>query len=177
MRYVMTYHDAGKACLKVADEPAERLSLDHTPGMAIERIWSTAGTPTIGRNETANPNDGVGFLPHAGQTAFRLLTFPPDALFLSLGFDMAASLAEFADKMPEMARLREADDPAMHRTETVDYVIILEGEVWLEVDDGQQVLLQQHDIVIQNGTRHAWRNRSDKPVTMAVLMVGAERTT
>jgi len=89
--------------------------------------------------------------------------------------DLIAAATEFAELLPDMAAAREAEDPAMHRTDTIDHVIILDGEVWLEVDDQEEVLLQRHDIVIQNGTRHAWRNRSDKPVTLAVFMVSAER--
>jgi quercetin dioxygenase-like cupin family protein len=63
----------------------------------------------------------------------------------------------------------------MHTTDTVDYGIVLEGEVWLELDDGQQIHLHPHDVVVQNGTRHAWRNRSDKPVRMAFVLIGARR--
>jgi quercetin dioxygenase-like cupin family protein len=57
----------------------------------------------------------------------------------------------------------------------VDYGIVLEGEVWLELDDGEQVHLKAHDVVVQNGTRHAWRNKSDKPVKIAFTIVGARR--
>jgi quercetin dioxygenase-like cupin family protein len=67
----------------------------------------------------------------------------------------------------------EPDNPGMHFTDTVDYVIVLDGEVWLEVDGGKDVLLKKHDVVIQNGTRHAWRNKSDRNVTIAAVLVGA----
>jgi quercetin dioxygenase-like cupin family protein len=78
--------------------------------------------------------------------------------------------------MPEFASKFELDHPGMHTTDSVDYGIVLEGEVWLELDDGKQVHLKRHDVVVQNGTRHAWRNKTDKPVKMAFVLIGAQRT-
>jgi quercetin dioxygenase-like cupin family protein len=69
----------------------------------------------------------------------------------------------------------EPGHPGMHTTETVDYCVILSGEVWLELDGGALTHLRAGDTVVQNGTRHAWRNLSEEPVTMAVVQVGAER--
>ena len=61
----------------------------------------------------------------------------------------------------------------MHTTPTVDYGVVLDGEVWLELDDGKTVHLKEHDVVVQNGTRHAWRNKGTKPATMAFVLIGA----
>ena len=103
------------------------------------------------------------------------VTFPPDSVMMSPSFDSAAAGAEFMEHMPELASKFEMDNPGMHTTDTVDYGIVLEGEVWLELDDGKQVHLRPHDVVVQNGTRHAWRNKSDKPVKMAFVLIGANR--
>ena len=56
-----------------------------------------------------------------------------------------------------------------------DYGSVLDGDVWLEFDDGKQVHLRPHDVVVQNGTRHVWRNKSDRPVKMAFVLIGARR--
>jgi quercetin dioxygenase-like cupin family protein len=69
----------------------------------------------------------------------------------------------------------ELDNPGMHTTDTVDYAIVLEGEAWLELDDGKEVHPKPHDIVIQNGTRHAWRNKGSMPVRIAFVLIGAAR--
>ena len=69
----------------------------------------------------------------------------------------------------------EPENPGMHTTDTVDIDVVISGEVDLELDDGSEVHLKAGDCVIQNGTRHAWRNRSDKPAVLFVTLLGAER--
>jgi quercetin dioxygenase-like cupin family protein len=63
----------------------------------------------------------------------------------------------------------------MHRTDTVDFEYVLSGEVWLQLDDGIEVLLRAGDTLIQNGTRHGWRNKGTEPCRMVVILIGARR--
>ena len=63
-------------------------------------------------------------------------------------------------------------DVAMHSTDTIDYAIVISGEIWMVLDDGAEVHLKQGDVVIQNGTKHAWRARSPEPCVMAFCMLG-----
>jgi quercetin dioxygenase-like cupin family protein len=72
-----------------------------------------------------------------------------------------------------MSGYMEPDDPGMHTTDTVDFEVVLEGEVTLELDDGATVTLRAGDTVVQNGTRHRWSNRGDAPARLAVFIVGA----
>ena len=74
-----------------------------------------------------------------------------------------------------MAEAMDPEHPGMHTTDTVDFVLVISGEVSLELDDGAMVHLRPGECVIQNGTRHAWRNRSDKPCVLAGVTVGATR--
>jgi len=90
-------------------------------------------------------------------------------------FDPAAFGAEFAQNAPGLAERFEMENPGMHTTDSIDYDVVLEGEIVLELDDGKEVTLRPHDVVVQNGTRHAWRNRSDKPAKMLFVLVGASR--
>jgi quercetin dioxygenase-like cupin family protein len=62
----------------------------------------------------------------------------------------------------------------MHTTPTIDYGIVLEGEIWLELDDGHTVHLEKHDVFVQNATRHAWRNKSATPTKMAFVLIGCD---
>ena len=61
----------------------------------------------------------------------------------------------------------------MHVTQTVDFAILLDGELWLELDDGKTVHLDAGDVVVQQATRHGWRNKGERPATIAFVMLGA----
>jgi quercetin dioxygenase-like cupin family protein len=69
----------------------------------------------------------------------------------------------------------EPESPGMHTTDTVDFEVVLSGEIVLELDDGAEVVLKPGDTVVQNGTRHAWRNRGDVPAVIAAGLIGAHR--
>ena len=75
---------------------------------------------------------------------------------------------KFEQRLPGMADISEPDDPGMHTTDTVDFDFVVSGEVYLELDDGAEVLLKPGDCVVQNGTRHRWNNRSNEPCVIAV---------
>ncbi len=84
-------------------------------------------------------------------------------------------LEEMRTKLPGLAQSMELEHPGMHTTDTVDYDIIVSGDVWCELDDGEEVHLKAGDILVQNGTRHAWRNKSKKPCVMYSIRIGAPR--
>jgi hypothetical protein len=87
----------------------------------------------------------------------------------------ASALEEMQEKLPGMIDVLEPDHPGMHTTDTVDFDVVISGEVHLELDDGAEVLLKAGGCVIQNGTRHAWHNRSAEKCVLAVSLVGAQR--
>jgi hypothetical protein len=101
--------------------------------------------------------------------------FPPDSVFSDPGFDQVAADAEQRAASPGIPERFEPDNPGMHTTDTIDYGIVLDGEVWLELDDGQRTRLRSGDTVVQNGTRHAWRNLSEAPATVTFVQIGARR--
>ena len=74
-----------------------------------------------------------------------------------------------------MAEHFERDTPGMHTSDTLDYGIVIRGEVILELDDGKTVHLRQGDCVVQNGTRHRWRNPLPEPCLMAFVLIGGQR--
>jgi mannose-6-phosphate isomerase-like protein (cupin superfamily) len=102
-----------------------------------------------------------------------MVQFPPDDVFQSPGFDPGRAKAEQTLVSPDLADLFEVGEVGMHTTPTVDYVVVVDGEIWLDIGEGQPVHLYQGDTVVQNGARHAWRNLGPKPATLAVVMVGA----
>ncbi|WP_280424592.1 cupin domain-containing protein [Nocardia carnea] len=113
------------------------------------------------------------FVPIVGGTRLITIVVPPDAGMASPDFDGMAFAAEQLENGPGLAELFEPD--GMHTTPTVDYTIVTEGEIWLELDDGSQTLLTAGDVVIQNATRHAWRNKSEHPAKIVSVLIGADR--
>jgi len=86
--------------------------------------------------------------------------------------DGVRAYEELGAALPGLIESFELENPGMHTTATTDYGIILEGEMWLELDNGQSRLVKAGDIVIQNGTRHAWRNKSEGIARALFVMIG-----
>lgn len=147
------------------------VAFEHTPGFAMSTIWATEpGAPPPRRGE--DPALTLeSFHPRPGGTVFMTMTVPPDEVYLTEGFDFARAGEEAAANSPGIAERMEPDAPGFHRTDTVDYVIVLDGEIVVESDDGEATLATG-DILIQNATRHAWHNRSGRPATIAVVLIG-----
>lgn len=145
------------------------------PGFVTSVIWTTAPVPALPlpADEPAPPR--VRITPAPGETRLMIVSFPPDAVMAGPGFDPGVAAAEQAEHLPGLAERFEPDDPGMHATDSVDYDIVLDGEIWLELDDGAEVRLSRGDVVVQCGTRHAWRNKSDRAATMGFVLIGAER--
>jgi len=89
--------------------------------------------------------------------------------------DLQAGLAEIEEKMPGVLAYMEPDNPGMHTTDTIDFEVVLSGEVVLELDDGAETVLRPGDTVVQNGTRHRWVNRGTEPAVWAAFIIGAHR--
>jgi len=175
IRRIVTGHNLqGKAVIQF-DEHLER-GFDTLPGFANTLLWATDGTPSLTKGAVRNPvPDVTRYLPPAGGTRLMVVTLPPDAAMMAPEFDGGAYGAEIACKAPGFEEVFERDAPGMHTTDSIDYGVLLDGEIWLEVDDGQAIRLQPRDVVVQNGTRHAWRNRSDRPATLLFVLMGAQR--
>lgn len=165
----------GKAVV-MSDGPAPRAGAFETvPGFANALLWATEACDAVGAGAPADRTVDVGFVPGAGGTRLMTVVFPPDAVMMRADFDAAAFGAEFAQRIPGLAEKFEPEHPGMHTTDSIDYDVVLEGEIVLEFDDGQEVALHPHDVAVQHGTRHAWRNRSDKPAKMLFVLIGAQR--
>jgi len=127
---------------------------EHFPGLIISDIWSTDSMPVKLEQEKTIENTAFPNTPKNG-SYFRYVQIPPDK---DLG----------------IVALEGQPHPLMHQTDTLDYIVILSGEIWLIVDEGE-TLLQAGDIVVQRGTNHAWSNRSELPcIQLAILLDAAK---
>ncbi|HEM7850543.1 cupin domain-containing protein [Burkholderia multivorans] len=145
------------------------------PGMRSSILWSTEGEPVVPGQ--TDPVPSLGSLhPAPGGSVFMTLTVPPDSTFASPSFDPVAAAQEHARLAPGLAERVEPNVPGFfHTTDTLDYVVVLEGEIWLVTDEGE-VRLEPGDTVVQHGTRHAWHNHGEVPATIAVVLLGARRS-
>jgi hypothetical protein len=143
------------------------------PGQSQTRIWFTDGPPTamppVG--EPTTPSGPV--LPPTGGASFVIVRFAPDSVAQDAGFEPERAAAEFAEFAPDIAAASDPEEPGMHRTTSVDYGVVLDGEIWLEVDGGARTRLRQGDTIVQLGGRHAWRNKSERLATVAFVLTGA----
>lgn len=141
------------------------------PGTVFHEVWSTSGSPVVVDNG-ADPTLGPLVLPPpAAGTRIRFVDIPPDTdEFLAHGAGrMGEAFSEIGDRHASTVT-DTSPHPLMHRTESVDYGIVIDGEMTLVLDDGE-VLLKPGSVVVQRGTNHAWANRSGKPCRMLFVLV------
>ena len=174
IRCVVTGQTGQGKSVFVHDAPIEPITLSLLPGFEFHRLWGSESVPNLPSDGTAPPHSR--YFPPQGGFRFGFFTIPPEAGVAAEPAQLALSLAELQQKLPGMAEVLEMDNPGMHTTDTVDFDVILSGEIYLELDDGAEVLLKAGDCVVQNGTRHAWRNRSSENCVIAVTLLGAARS-
>jgi mannose-6-phosphate isomerase-like protein (cupin superfamily) len=180
IRRIVTGHSSnGKSIILSNGEPPRVVTFNNLPGAALIEVWATDNIPNISVIPDIDPTIAMtSFVPEPLGSRFRVVRFPPNSE-LSTGpqkpSDAEVFRKEFLEKAPGLAEAHEQDGSGMHKTNSVDYDIVISGEIWLELDDCSEVLLKPGDCVIQNGTRHAWRNRGNEACIMACVLMGATR--
>lgn len=177
-RRIVTGHDEEGRAIILSDAPPARVVQVGGPGgPTFFEIWSTGAAPAeITRRAEEPEQGGLVLAPPTRGTRIRIIDFPPEGeeirqlgaagvheKFSAMG---GAGAATFAAGAPH---------PLMHRTETLDYGIVLSGEMTLVVDRGE-TLLHAGDVVIQRGTNHAWANRSNEVCRMAFVLIDGRFT-
>jgi len=172
MRCVVTGQKDGRSVI-VADNQVEPVAVALLPGTEFHQLWGSNTPPTLPTDGRMPERDG--YFPPPGGYRFGFFTLGPDSVAMPADLDLEVALAELGTKLPGLADVLEPDHPGMHTTDTVDLDLVISGEVWLELDDGEEVHLFAGDSVVQNGTRHAWHNRTSEPAVLFVTLLGAAR--
>jgi mannose-6-phosphate isomerase-like protein (cupin superfamily) len=170
-RRVVTLNVDGKSVVQ-SDEQMQAYEFKSVPNYEHTLVWVTPSTPDL-REEQRFDRYPASVVPGPGGTSLHFVTFPPSSVFTDPSFDGEAARREALVRLRGLADHFEEEDPAMHKTNTVDYAVVYDGEIWLELDDAKTVHLKKGDVVVQNGTRHAWRNKGTAPVTMLFFLNGA----
>ncbi|HKA45126.1 MAG TPA: cupin domain-containing protein [Burkholderiales bacterium] len=172
IRRVVTGHDKNGKAIVISDGPATAVRTNpNRPGHRSTDIWKTTAMPVPISRDEPDPTQGLrDFVPVNG-TKIRISEIGPEPeAFRSLTPDQARAFFREGGNESASTFKEGGRHPFMHRTESVDYAVVLEGEITMLLDD-QDVVLKVGDIVIQRGTNHAWSNRSGKPVRMLYILI------
>jgi mannose-6-phosphate isomerase-like protein (cupin superfamily) len=172
-RRIVTGHDTRGRAVILADEPPPRTMYISGANVELFELWNTNASPAPILASESEPTDRpIQLAPRKHGTVIRFTDFHPGGL--QAGEDSARELAvkSFAAAGDASNSTWKADaaHPMMHRTQTIDYGIVLEGEIYLVLDDSE-TLLKPGDVVIQRGTNHAWDNRSAAVCRMAFVLI------
>jgi mannose-6-phosphate isomerase-like protein (cupin superfamily) len=173
-RRVVTATTSDGAAVFASDEQIEPVTVALIPGGEFHAIWG-ADRP-VALPLDGDPARTADWFPPPDGFRVAFVTIPPQTSGNSADLDLDAAIAELQHKLPGMAETLDPENPGMHTTDTVDFGVVLSGSVWLELNESDQLELRAGDCIVQNGTRHAWRNRSREPCVMAVAIIGATRS-
>ena len=171
IRRVVTGHNAEGKSIFIFDGPAPT-TRTRGPGSAFStELWETRSTPADNRGGEDPTLHPYRLPPPAGGSVFRIIAYPPDA-------ERVAALERERGAQDDGSGRSAALDrgnprhPGFHKTNSVDYAIVLSGEICALMDEGE-VLLKTGDVLVQRGTNHAWSNRSNEPAYVAFVLVDA----
>ena len=181
-RRVVTGHNAQGEAVFLEDGPPPRVArFGGDDGPTFYEVWNTRETPARIAPIASEPHEAAIVLaPPRGGTRIRVLDFPPESEALR-NLSPQAARAHFEELGAANAHTGSATrHPFMHRTETIDYGIILEGEITLILDK-EETTVRAGDIVVQRGTNHGWANRSGRNCRVAFILIdgkfeGMDRT-
>jgi mannose-6-phosphate isomerase-like protein (cupin superfamily) len=161
----------GKAAF-LSDAPATR-TVSWEPGgePAISWIWASEDVPEVSSAEGDPAADFTSFFPGPGGTRFMIETFPA-----GFGVDDLDRLDGYLERIQAsgVEFVATVQDGTLHASSTVDFAVVLSGQIMLELDPGVDTILGPGDCVVQNGVPHSWRNTGTEPCTLAFVVVGAK---
>ncbi len=171
VRRIVTGHDGqGRSVVQEDGPPARVATLGGESGTTFHEVWNTRSTPAPIDRASGEPYEpGIALLPPAGGTRIRILDIPPDDGTVA-ALPRAAVRALFEAIGAGHALAEDSPHPLMHRTETIDYGIVLEGELVLILDESETIV-RAGDVIVQRGTSHAWANRSASNARIAFVLI------
>ena len=170
VRRVVTGHDAKGKSMFLMDGAAPNIKeMASMPGLALTDLWVTDGSPADNAGRADAADRPIVLEPPANGSILRIVEFPPDSAWRN----QADSKAAFNSIGAGHAKDGSTADPMMHTTATVDYLIVLKGEIYAIMENGE-TLLKPGDIMIQRGTNHSWSVRGKEPCILAAILINAK---
>ena len=171
MRRIVTGHnEKGKSIITLDGPPARSIGED--VGGLFE-LWNTDGEEVISTDNLDRADQEIILSPPSGGTKFRYFQINP--IPEGIPEDVMQDMAAEAFKKIGAAhhRIDTSKHPAMHKTETIDYIILLKGDVTLILDE-EEIDLEPFDVVVQRGTNHAWVNNGTEPALLIAVLVDSK---
>ncbi|HCP55347.1 MAG: cupin [Pseudomonadaceae bacterium] len=171
---VVTGHDAsGQAVVAMSGETPNNFPLKAVPGTVFYEVWNSQSSPAVLDNGADPTDKPLQLSPGLLGSVIRVVDIPPDSVQNNVSdADASATFAEIGQAHAGTGT-KDSKHKLMHRTETLDYGIVTEGEVWL-VLDGEEVHLKRGDVVVQRGTNHAWSNRTEAMSRMVFILLDGQ---
>ena len=167
MKRIVTGHDASGGAVVIIDDAPAAVVLEKAGGLRLTELWATSEAPAeFSTVDKARRQRRIE--PDAMGSVFRVIEYPPDAERLKT----LKPEEDFASMGVQAAESAKRRHPGMHRTKTIDYAIVLSGEIYAVLDEGE-VLLRAGEVLVQQGTNHAWSNRTSKPCRIAFVLIDA----
>lgn len=170
VRRVVTGQDETGKAIVLLDGPSPNTFVRESTGTVARLMWVTDATPADISGAADAAVRKIAIAPPPGGSVFRLVDFPPTPDLRATPVDLMAR-----DIGGEQAagKARPPRHPYMHRTRSIDYAIIVSGEIDMLLDDSE-VHLRQGDVVVQRGTNHAWVNRGKEVCRIAFVLIDAK---
>ena len=172
IRRVVTGKDATGKAVVLLDSAAPNVRVRKETGVAATFLWLTDGSPADISQNADRDAQRAGIHPPPNGTIFRVVEFAPEK-DTDTDYETRLRLTRQLGLAPEGPTRERPRDPGMHRTRTLDYAIVLSGEIDMLLDDSE-VHVRAGDVVIQQGTNHAWVNRGDRPCQVAFVLIDAK---
>ena len=172
IRRVVTGKDAAGKAIAMIDAVATTVHRREELGVTNTLLWVTDSIPADLSNRDDTANKKIGVVPPTGGTIFRVIEFAPERE-VKADYETKLRIFQSLGLAPEGESREKPRDPTMHRTKTIDYALILSGEIDMLLDDSE-IHLKPGDVVIQRGTNHAWVNRGNMPCQVAFILVDAK---
>lgn len=172
IRRVVTGKGATGKAIAIIDAVATSVHRREELGVTNILLWVTDSNPADLSNREDPASKWVGIMPPPGGTIFRVIEFAPERE-VKADYETRLRIFQGLGLAPEGESREKPRDPAMHRTKTIDYALILSGEIDMLLDDSE-VHLKVGDVVVQRGTNHAWVNRGNVPCRVAFILVDAK---
>ena len=175
-RRVVTGHDSDGTAIFFYDGEAENIQRPPRAGVVSTLFWVTGETPAKLADDRDTADRVIGIPPPINGSIFRVVEYAPDSTVKTMPDNQrnwnldGKSPDSGGDAIQTNAAARHH---GMHRTKSIDYAIVLSGEIYLMLDNSE-TLLKQGDVIVQQGTYHAWSNRSEKPCQIAFILIGAD---